>query len=391
VIATGATSVAAQDVRGTVSAEVTGAAVGGALVLLLDERGTEVARAQSDAEGRYGVTAPARGAYRLRFLVPGYRPLVTAPLQLTPEAPVEYALRLTAVSPELLDTLIVEGRPIPAYLSPFYRRRDYGLGRFLTRDEIKRTRAGEVSLVVRRLNALDVLGDPGDGGGRRVGSARFGRLCPAAVYVNGTYAGMSGEVDIDLILPLDHVEAVEVYRQSEIGPGFPRHGCGVVSLWSRLSEPDTTGVVRHLALAVHAGARAGDAGLRHGRLGATLSYTVMPRLEVYPALNVYVGAPNTSPDPAPSGWQATLTFRALVLGTESPWYVGTGLSHVQLGDASVAGARRATETGQYYVLLTGLRFPGVVWRAYVEVQVLDPLGLSAAQTSVFLGLARRMF
>lgn len=390
-MAAGARSLGAQTVGGTVSAQESGAPVVGVLVLLLDTRGTEVARVQSDAEGRYNVIAPTAGAYRLRFLVPGYRPLVSAPLQLAPGAPVEYPLRLIAVSPELLDTLIVEGRPVPAHLSPFYRRRNYGLGRFLTRDEIDRTRAADVSGVVRRLMVLDVGSDPGDGGGRRVGSTRFGRMCPAAVYVNGTFAGMSGEVDIDHIVPLDAVEAVELYRASEIPLDFTARGCGLVSVWSRLSPRDTTGIVRHLALATQAGARLGSGGVRHGRVGLSLAYTFTKAIEFYPSLNIHIGFPNTTPDPAISGWQAIVALRARPLGLETPWYVGTGVSHVQLTGEAGAGVANTSGEGQHHVLLTGLLLPGGAWRAYVEVQLIDPLAVSAAQTSLFIGLARRFF
>ncbi|HWP39009.1 MAG TPA: carboxypeptidase-like regulatory domain-containing protein, partial [Gemmatimonadales bacterium] len=107
-VACAASEAPAQAVRGTVTSQRTGQPVGGAMVQLLDPAGAEVTRTQSDAEGRYGVRAPAPGTYRLRFLVPGYRSLVSLPLQIAAGQTLEYPLQLTAVAPELLDTLIVE-------------------------------------------------------------------------------------------------------------------------------------------------------------------------------------------------------------------------------------------------------------------------------------------
>lgn len=403
-VACAASEAPAQAVRGTVTSQRTGQPVGGAMVQLLDPAGAEVTRTQSDAEGRYGVRAPAPGTYRLRFLVPGYRSLVSLPLQIAAGQTLEYPLQLTAVAPELLDTLIVEGRPIPAYIAPFYRRREFGLGRFLTRADIEKTGASDVSGLVRRMNVFDILGDPGDGTGQRIGQrARTGRgFCPAALFLNGAYAGRSGEVDVDMLLPLDGTEAIEVYRSGEpIPPELrmataPVRGavstCGVVSLWSRMNAPDTTRIIRHLALGTHAGARLGAEGVREGRIGLALSYTIRGAVEFYPGVNVFPGIPDPGVDPAPSGWQLVLALRARPLGRESPWYLGLGISHVQLSGPSISGPAGSNTTDeQYHIFITGLLLPGGTWQPYVEIQVLDALRLSAAQTSVFVGLAYRAF
>jgi hypothetical protein len=403
-IALAASQATAQTMGGTVTSQRTGQPVAGTLVQLLDQGGAVVARVESDAEGRYGVVAPTPGTYRLRFLVPGYRSLVSPPLELAAGQTLEYSLQLTAVAPELLDTLIVEGRPIAAYIAPFYRRREFGLGRFMTRAEIEKTGASDVSGLVRRMNVFDILGDPGDGTGQRFGQrARTGRgFCPAALFLNGAYAGRFGEVDVDMLLPLDGTEAIEVYRGGEPippelrAPTAPVRGapstCGVVSLWSRMSAPDTTRVIRHLALATHAGVRLGADGVREGRVGLALSYTIRGAVEFYPGVNVFPGIPDPGEEPAPSGWQLVLALRARPLGRESPWYVGLGISHVQLTGQSIAGPAGSNTTDeQHHIFVTGLLLPAGTWQPYVEVQILDALRLSSAQTSVFVGLAYRAF
>ena len=403
--ALGGDDLSAQTVRGRVTTAQSGNPVVGTLVVLLDPQGTETARTQSGADGDYVVAAPAPGVYRLRFSVPGYRPLVSRSIQLVAGQILNYPLQMTAVPPELLDTVIVEGRPIPAYMAPFYRRRDFGLGRFLVREDIERMRTANISGVVRRLNVFDILGDLGDGTGIRIGQrARTGRgFCPAALFVNGTFAGMSGDMDVDMMLHIDATEAIEVYRANETVPpelrvpvasirGGRSGGCGVLSLWSRVSAPDTTGLMRHLALGVHGGARLGSSGVQHGRLGLALSYTVKGAVEFYPAVNVYAPVPNTTGSPALSGWQLVLTLRAHPLGPESPWYIGTGVTHVQFTQQQVFDPRRRDVVeGQQHLLLSGLVLSGGAWRPYVELHLLSPLRFSAAQTSLFLGVARRFF
>lgn len=402
-LAAGAPEAVAQSVGGTVIAGQTGNPVAGALVLLLDASGQEVARSQSDPGGRYTVSAPGPGRYRLRFLVPGYRPLASAPFDLVAGPPLEYPLRLTAVAPELLDTLIVEGRPIPIHLGMFYRRRDFGRGRFITREDIERTGAADVASLVRRLNVFDVTADPGDGTGPRIGQRGRGRgapaFCPVALFLNGTYAGLSGDVDVDMLLSLDGTDAMEVYRTSEVPPelevavaparGGRSRGCGVVSLWSRVSPRDTSRIVRHLAAAAHAGARLGTGGVREGRYGFTLSYTLTAGVEFYPAVNIYRHLPNTASNSIRSGFQLVLALRARPLGRESAWYVGTGTTLVDV--TAQPGANPAMVEGHHHLLLSGVHLPGGSWRPYVEVHVLNPLRVSAAQTSLFAGIGHRFF
>jgi len=403
-LAAGFQGLVAQSVRGTVTAAgKTGQPVPGTVVILLDDHGAEVARTQSDEAGRYLVAGPLEGQYRLRFLVPGHRPLVSRYLNLPVGPPLDYPLQLTVIPPAMLDTLIVEGRPIAAHMVPFYRRRDFGRGRFLTRDDIDRIAASDISTLVRQLNMFDILSDRGDGSGPTIGQRGRGAgasaFCPVAIFVNGSFAGLSGEVDVDMILPLDGTEAVEAYRRTEAPPEFDvavaagrSASCGVLSAWSRISQRDTARSIRHLALSTHAGARLGSGGVRDGRFGFTVSYTIKGAIEFYPAVNVYRHVPSTVTNPIRSGKQIVLALRARLPRRDSPWYMGTGMTIV---DASEQPGARFTALGeaegQYHVLLTGFRLAGGRWQPYGELHVLDPLRLWSAQTSLFVGVARRFF
>src|SRR3954468_14636456 len=67
----------AQTVRGTIVTRGDSAVVSGAIVLLTNGADSVVGRALSNERGEYRLTAPVPGAYRLRTLRIGYRPMLT--------------------------------------------------------------------------------------------------------------------------------------------------------------------------------------------------------------------------------------------------------------------------------------------------------------------------
>ena len=68
-----AAPVAAQRIRGQLVEEGSGRAVEGAFIVLIDSAGTELTGVLSDAAGRFVISAPTRGLYRLRADRIGYR------------------------------------------------------------------------------------------------------------------------------------------------------------------------------------------------------------------------------------------------------------------------------------------------------------------------------
>jgi hypothetical protein len=60
--------------------------------------------------------------------------------------------------------------------------------------------------------------------------------CPTLFFLDGTSIGNADRLDLDFILPLDQIEAVEVYSgASQIPVMFNRTGsaCGVIAFWTR--------------------------------------------------------------------------------------------------------------------------------------------------------------
>ncbi len=100
--------VAAQSARGQLTDSLTGAAIGGGFVVLLDSLGSEVARSLTVAGGRFALSAPAPGRYRVRTEAVGYRAWESEPVALPAGATVDLDLRIAAL-PIRLDAVEITG------------------------------------------------------------------------------------------------------------------------------------------------------------------------------------------------------------------------------------------------------------------------------------------
>lgn len=101
----------AQSMIGRVVSATGDAPVPGVLVSLLDSADVAVARALTDASGRFELGAPRPGRYRIRTQRIGFRPSTSAPLQLATGASLERQLTLSAIAFSL-DTVRVAQRSV---------------------------------------------------------------------------------------------------------------------------------------------------------------------------------------------------------------------------------------------------------------------------------------
>lgn len=384
-----------QTVGGRASDQATGAPVAGVEVTLVDSAGVTVATARTGEEGSFALRARVPGLYRVRFQVPGYRMLVSGPVQLTTGQDLRYSLELTPVPPTELDTLLVEGRPVPRHMAGFYRRRtNSSWGDFLTRDEFLRWGPVEVTDIFRHTPQISVLPDPRSPGMYRlVGSAsrRAGGWCPPLLFRDGVRLGTTDQWDVDMLFVVDGIEAVEVYGS---GTGLPAEfwlsgsPCGVVAIWTR--APTVAPTLRPIHVIGQIGSRLRADGPGTARVGAALVVSLSRGFEIEPALNMLI--PVLGADPQPSGMQALLALRLRPLGAASPWYLGSGATFLSLREprAGFAGAS-STREQMSHVALSGISIPlAKSARPFVELQVLDPLRPSRVQWHVFAGMALRL-
>jgi len=106
----GARPLAGQAVRGQLVDRANGFPIGGAFVVLLDQGGTEVARALTSDAGTFLIRAPVPGTYRLQSKRIGFRMQESPPIVLDRGQTLTYRLEIEAI-PARLPPVVVEGRP----------------------------------------------------------------------------------------------------------------------------------------------------------------------------------------------------------------------------------------------------------------------------------------
>ena len=114
--------VQAQTVRGTVVEKTSQRPIAGAVVFLLDARNAPVARDLTSENGAYRLTAPQAGTFTVRTMRIGFRPSVSAAVQLDPAQDVSLPLLIESI-PVNLSAVRVERRsncPARADATPAY-------------------------------------------------------------------------------------------------------------------------------------------------------------------------------------------------------------------------------------------------------------------------------
>jgi hypothetical protein len=152
-------------------------------------------------------------------------------LQLTP-APIELQpVTVAAPAPERRRDL-----------TEFLRRRETTQGSFITREEFERTgNVQRTTDVLQRMRGVNVR--PGYGWlewlvTTRRGTSRgsSGAQCFPLVFMDGSYVGTTANLNVDQLIPVAGIEAIEVHAgAASIPPEFNRLGstCGVIAFWTR--------------------------------------------------------------------------------------------------------------------------------------------------------------
>lgn len=223
------------------------------LLIMRSTEGDSVGSTITDGDGRFSLSASEPGSFVLIASAFGYHESTEGVFELGEDAVMTVEYRL-APAPLPIDEIVVElggGRVLEPKLvrQGFVRRMQRGLGHFLTPWEIERSPETSTSGLLDRVPGV-VLG------GSNLMPIRslllqgpFGPCMPR-IYLDGILVQQNG--DIDLLVPLPHVEAVEVYRRSlevplqystrerarggtvdEDGPALDNNPCGVVLFWTK--------------------------------------------------------------------------------------------------------------------------------------------------------------
>jgi hypothetical protein len=346
----------AQTVRGTVTAEASGAPLPEVRVTLMGERGDSAAASTND-HGAFLLTGAAAGRFRLRAEHLGYVTTLTDWFEVGAGHEVTVAVRLgqTAVPHE---PLRVEARGLlPLHRAQIEERRHLGFGRFITREDIERRPGVHVAELLQDIPGVRVSNTGHSDLVIQIRSRSYLYIpqlpplferenaflqfspCPVIIYVDGVkltrdFDYRSANVhDIRHQMDLNReflemsgadVDVIEVYSGAASVPGVfggTDAECGVIALWRRrggdfqVGETDAAAAVSPLAVhvtfagGVHAlrGDHAPDAGPvlaaaavwhRSTRLAVTgslrVSHHVLPAATAHDlTLGLYL-----------SGWQA---------------------------------------------------------------------------------------
>jgi hypothetical protein len=246
-LALAATSGLAQVVHGEVRDAVTGQPIAGAQLRLLGQVPGRAASGRTGNDGQFSLAAPGPGDYQLRCEMPGYRLVVLGVIRLADGQRVEQTISLAPLPPMTLDTVLVAGERVPAHLLDFHRRRADGLGaQFLTREEFQRWNPSEATHIVQRLSGFVIRRNHcGLGGGfttscrrgvRWIIESRRGQRCAPLVVVDGVSMGTTDDRDLNDLLWVENLDAVEAYTGAAQLPSelnVTGSACGVLVFWTK--------------------------------------------------------------------------------------------------------------------------------------------------------------
>ena len=238
--------------RGVVLDDSSGTPLTGAEIVL--NGGAQTAR--SDARGEFTVQGLTPGEQVITIRLLGFAQLTTAFNLLADSSIIEFGLvrnvqRLAATE------VVGERDPLErSKLADFYRRKEFGIGTFLTADVFENARSTRTAEILRaRLPGSRIVNSTCSSRSfvattRGSGSIQdrlfvvdcnrlIDRSCPAAVYLDGVpvYLGNTGEplFDVNSVTPAE-ISAIEFYAGTAQLPQEYRttsRTCAVLSIWTK--------------------------------------------------------------------------------------------------------------------------------------------------------------
>jgi hypothetical protein len=229
--------VSAQTIRGTLLDRESSQPISLGRIVLISESGDSVDTTLSNARGLFEVSSLTAGAYYLKATSLAYQESTVGIFDLGPNGTMSIEFRLRP-KPLTLEEIVVRatGRPVQQghlIRNGFYDRMTAGLGRFITPAEIGKSAALKASDLFYGLGRVDVVLE---GGRSLVRMMNPMGSCIPAFFVDG-FPLISDDGDVDALISLADVEAVEVYRGGAELPlqygGTMTGGCGAVVIWTK--------------------------------------------------------------------------------------------------------------------------------------------------------------
>lgn len=221
----------AQIISGLVLDGLTSEPLVAADVIVEDVRGEPVARSISNEDGHFWVRVDGPGLYSLRLSRIGYDSTRAVTVAAAPDQNLFIEIRANPVAVGL-DPITVSAPRVLPYLeaSGFYDRMRRGHGDFLGPRDIARFPGAFPSHLLRRIAGVSVSAR---GGIYMRGINSFsGGPCSPTIVLDGMTLR---EAELDDLIPLSHIDAIEVYKgAATVPPQWRGYGvCGVIAVWTK--------------------------------------------------------------------------------------------------------------------------------------------------------------
>jgi hypothetical protein len=208
-----------------------GTAIGGAEIAL---RGSQLL-VETDERGEFRLAKVPAGPLTLRVRRIGFRPDTTQLMVLAGEI-VSLEMTIHRLAVQLQPVVVLGRRNLSGRMAGFYARKDRGIGRFITRDEIEKRNPPNLTDMFRMIPGARI-----DSRGPGRNQVRFrGATCPPLTWLDGTPL-FAGEFDLDALSPRS-LEGMEIYSGPSsvptefLGTRGISSSCGTIVIWSRQGE-----------------------------------------------------------------------------------------------------------------------------------------------------------
>lgn len=233
---------AAQSIRGVVRDDETLEPLRGTEIIVVDSTGTRVAVREADGAGRFFIHLDGSGVYGLSTERLGYAAATRRALLVTAGDTVEIEFRLSRL-PIPLDPIRVRARAPRTRLERmgFYRRRQAGIGRFVTAREIEERHPLFVSDMLQMEPSVRILSDrEGDLVAAFWGGSSYatmnGNVCLPRLVLDGYMLGNKSNGKVNLFVSPSDVAGIELYPRGAGAPvqyGGIQAPCGVILIWTK--------------------------------------------------------------------------------------------------------------------------------------------------------------
>ena len=211
-------------------ADSAGTGIVGATIFVVGSPGIAV----SDTDGAFRLTGVTAGSQTLVARRIGFRP-ESLSVSVPPDSTLSVVVHVEAVAHRVAPMVVTASNfRYTGRLRGFNERRDRGIGRFFTAEDIEKRSPRVVSDLLRMLPGTRVSAI----NGQNVITFR-GLRCPPLVWLDGTPA-TAGYLDVDAFAPMT-LAGIEVYSglasvPAELAWMRGKSSCGVIALWTKLPE-----------------------------------------------------------------------------------------------------------------------------------------------------------